>query len=62
MIGCFAADFLFNSGITTVIDAQHAIAHNKVILIDGLTFGRRLYSFEAFANTGGNFVNSNTAP
>jgi hypothetical protein len=30
-----AADFLANSGIPTLIDAQHAIAHNKVIVIDG---------------------------
>jgi phosphatidylserine/phosphatidylglycerophosphate/cardiolipin synthase-like enzyme len=30
-----AADFLANSGIPTQIDAQHAIAHNKVIVIDG---------------------------
>jgi phosphatidylserine/phosphatidylglycerophosphate/cardiolipin synthase-like enzyme len=30
-----AADFLANSAIPTMIDAQHAIAHNKVIVIDG---------------------------
>jgi phosphatidylserine/phosphatidylglycerophosphate/cardiolipin synthase-like enzyme len=30
-----AADFLANSGILTLIDAQHAIAHNKVIIING---------------------------
>ncbi len=29
------ADFLKNSGIPTLIDAQHAIAHNKIIIIDG---------------------------
>ena len=29
------ADFLANAGIPTWIDAQHAIAHNKVIIIDG---------------------------
>jgi phosphatidylserine/phosphatidylglycerophosphate/cardiolipin synthase-like enzyme len=29
-----AADFLANAGIPTRIDAQHAIAHNKVIVID----------------------------
>lgn len=28
------ADFLRNSGIPTLIDAQHAIAHNKIIIID----------------------------
>jgi len=32
-----AADFTFNMGITTYIDAQHAIAHNKIIIIDGET-------------------------
>jgi phosphatidylserine/phosphatidylglycerophosphate/cardiolipin synthase-like enzyme len=28
------ADFLKNSGIPTLIDAQHPIAHNKIIIID----------------------------
>jgi phosphatidylserine/phosphatidylglycerophosphate/cardiolipin synthase-like enzyme len=28
------ADFLAHSGITTYIDAQHAIAHNKIMIID----------------------------
>ncbi len=32
-----SATFLYNSGIPCLIDAQHAIAHNKVILIDGET-------------------------
>ena len=32
-----SADFLHNSGIPTKIDAQHAIAHNKVMIIDGET-------------------------
>ena len=31
------ATFLYNSGIPTKIDAQHAIAHNKVMIIDGET-------------------------
>ena len=30
-----SADFVRNSGITTLIDAKHAIAHNKVMVIDG---------------------------
>jgi phosphatidylserine/phosphatidylglycerophosphate/cardiolipin synthase-like enzyme len=30
-----SATFLYNSGIPTKIDAQHAIAHNKVMIIDG---------------------------
>jgi phosphatidylserine/phosphatidylglycerophosphate/cardiolipin synthase-like enzyme len=29
------ADFLKNSGIPTLIDARHAIAHNKIIITDG---------------------------
>ncbi len=32
-----SADFLANSGIPTIIDADHAIAHNKVMVIDGET-------------------------
>jgi phosphatidylserine/phosphatidylglycerophosphate/cardiolipin synthase-like enzyme len=30
-----AADFLAHNNIRTLIDAQHAIAHNKVMIIDG---------------------------
>ncbi len=29
------ADFLKHNAITTLIDARHAIAHNKIMLIDG---------------------------
>ena len=29
------ADFLTHSGIATSIDAEHSIAHNKIIIIDG---------------------------
>ena len=32
-----SATFLYNSGVPTKIDAQHAIAHNKVMVIDGET-------------------------
>jgi phosphatidylserine/phosphatidylglycerophosphate/cardiolipin synthase-like enzyme len=32
-----SADFFANSGIPVKIDAQHAIAHNKVMIIDGGT-------------------------
>jgi phosphatidylserine/phosphatidylglycerophosphate/cardiolipin synthase-like enzyme len=32
-----AADFLANQGVPTKIDAAHAIAHNKIIIIDGET-------------------------
>lgn len=30
-----SADFLLHAGIETLIDDQHAIAHNKVMVIDG---------------------------
>ena len=30
-----SATFLLNEGITPLIDAKHAIAHNKVMVIDG---------------------------
>jgi phosphatidylserine/phosphatidylglycerophosphate/cardiolipin synthase-like enzyme len=30
-----SADFLANHGILTLIDPEHAIAHNKIIIIDG---------------------------
>jgi phosphatidylserine/phosphatidylglycerophosphate/cardiolipin synthase-like enzyme len=30
-----SADFLANQGVPTKIDANHAISHNKVIIIDG---------------------------
>ena len=30
-----AADFLANQGVPTKIDATHAIAHNKIMIIDG---------------------------
>jgi phosphatidylserine/phosphatidylglycerophosphate/cardiolipin synthase-like enzyme len=33
----FSADFLANQGVPTAIDAEHAIAHNKVMIIDGET-------------------------
>ncbi len=32
-----SADFLANAGISTQIDAAHAIAHNKVVIIDNET-------------------------
>ena len=30
-----SADFLLHAGIPTFIDAKHAIAHNKIIIMDG---------------------------
>jgi len=32
-----SATFLYNQGIAVKIDAQHAIAHNKIMIIDGET-------------------------
>lgn len=32
-----SATFVYNNGIPCSIDAQHAIAHNKVMVIDGIT-------------------------
>jgi phosphatidylserine/phosphatidylglycerophosphate/cardiolipin synthase-like enzyme len=32
-----SADFVINAGIPTKIDAKHAIAHNKIMVIDGQT-------------------------
>jgi phosphatidylserine/phosphatidylglycerophosphate/cardiolipin synthase-like enzyme len=32
-----SADFLANQGVPTMIDAQHAISHNKVMIIDDET-------------------------
>lgn len=32
-----SADFFFNMGIPLKIDATHAIAHSKVMIIDGET-------------------------
>jgi hypothetical protein len=32
-----SADFLANQGVPTTIDANHAISHNKVMIIDGET-------------------------
>jgi phosphatidylserine/phosphatidylglycerophosphate/cardiolipin synthase-like enzyme len=32
-----SADFLANQGVSTMIDANHAIAYNKVMVIDGET-------------------------
>ena len=39
------ATFLLNEGIPTLIDAKHAIAHNKIILIDGRTIITGSFNF-----------------
>jgi len=40
-----AATFLINTGIQTLIDDQHAIAHNKVIVIDSATIITGSFNF-----------------
>jgi phosphatidylserine/phosphatidylglycerophosphate/cardiolipin synthase-like enzyme len=40
-----SATFLYNSGIPTKIDAKHAIAHNKVMIIDGETMITGSFNF-----------------
>ena len=39
------ADFLAHAGIPTKIDAAHAIAHNKVIIVDGETVMSGSFNF-----------------
>jgi len=40
-----SADFVQHAGIPTYIDAQHAIAHNKIMLIDGRTIITGSFNF-----------------
>ncbi len=40
-----AADFTANQGIPTFVDDRHAIAHNKIILIDGETILTGSFNF-----------------
>lgn len=44
-----AADFLLHHGISTRIDARHAIAHNKVMIIDGRTLITGSFNFTTAA-------------
>jgi phosphatidylserine/phosphatidylglycerophosphate/cardiolipin synthase-like enzyme len=39
------ADFLLHSDIPTLIDARHAIAHNKIMIIDGRTILTGSFNF-----------------
>ncbi len=41
----FAADFTFNMGIHTFIDAEHQIAHNKIMIIDRETVMTGSFNF-----------------
>lgn len=44
-----SATFLYNSGVATFIDSKHAIAHNKIIIIDGETLLTGSFNFSAAA-------------
>lgn len=46
-----SADFLTNSGISVQVDSIHAIAHNKVIVIDGRTVITGSFNFTSSAET-----------
>ena len=40
-----AADFMSNAGIPTLIDDRHAIAHNKIMIVDGRVVITGSYNF-----------------
>jgi phosphatidylserine/phosphatidylglycerophosphate/cardiolipin synthase-like enzyme len=46
-----SADFLANQGVPTRIDANHAIAHNKIMIIDGETVLTGSFNFTKAAQT-----------
>jgi phosphatidylserine/phosphatidylglycerophosphate/cardiolipin synthase-like enzyme len=43
------ADFLVHGGLPTLIDAKHAIAHNKIMIIDGQTIITGSFNFTKHA-------------
>jgi phosphatidylserine/phosphatidylglycerophosphate/cardiolipin synthase-like enzyme len=45
-----AADFLIHEGVETYIDSRHAIAHNKVIIIDSTTVVTGSFNFTKAAD------------
>jgi phosphatidylserine/phosphatidylglycerophosphate/cardiolipin synthase-like enzyme len=45
------ADFLANQGVPTMIDAEHAIAHDKIMIIDGETVITGIFNFTKAAQT-----------
>jgi phosphatidylserine/phosphatidylglycerophosphate/cardiolipin synthase-like enzyme len=45
------ADFLLHEGIPTWIDAKHAIAHNKIMIIDGKTVLTGSFNFTKAAES-----------
>jgi phosphatidylserine/phosphatidylglycerophosphate/cardiolipin synthase-like enzyme len=46
-----SADFVAHAGIPTYIDMRHAIAHNKIILIDGFVVLTGSFNFSRAAET-----------
>lgn len=46
-----SADFVAHAGIRTYIDTRHAIAHNKIILIDGFVVMTGSFNFSKAAET-----------
>ena len=46
-----SADFVLHAGIPTFIDAKHAIAHNKIMVIDGATVITGSFNFTKAAET-----------
>jgi len=44
-----SATFLYNAGIDTRVDDSHAIAHNKVIIVDGATVLTGSFNFSRAA-------------
>ena len=46
-----SATFLTNAKISTFIDSRHAIAHNKIIVIDGNTVITGSFNFTKAAET-----------
>lgn len=46
-----SADFLARAGVPTYIDAKHAIAHNKVVVIDGETVITGSFNFSKAAES-----------
>jgi len=46
-----SADFVLHAGIPTFIDAKHAIAHNKIMVIDGATVITGSFNFTKAAES-----------
>ena len=59
-----AADFVAHAGIPTWLDGAHAIAHNKIIIIDGETLLTGSFNFSSAAEKSNaeNLIQINNAP